>query len=206
MTVSPAAREILDFWLGDAVGGDEQALNNAFERWFGGSSEIDERVRARFGAQVGSALEGGFEEWEGNVRARLALILLLDQFPRNVFRRTARAFAGDARALKLARQAVARGEDRELSLVERVFLLMPFQHAEDLDAQREGVALFRELAQQPAPPYLRKLLESSLKFAEKHHDIISQFDRFPYRNEALGRTPTAKEKTWLEKTSVRFGQ
>lgn len=206
MSIAAAAEEILDFWFGDAAEGDEQALDAAFERWFGGNRETDERIRQRFGEQVETALADGFHAWEDNARSRLALILLLDQFPRNIYRRSARAFAGDARALQLARQTVKQGEDRELSLVERVFLLMPFQHAEDPAAQRESVELFNHLAELPAPSHLRKLLESSLGYARKHHDIIKEFGRFPYRNEALGRISTEKEKAWLEETSERFGQ
>src|SRR5690606_29667339 len=131
------------------------------------------------------ALGGGYESWEADIRTRLALILLLDQFPRNIHRRTAAAFAGDARALRLARQSVQAADHERLAPFERMFLLMPYQHAEDQDAQREGVREFEALARE-SDEKTRAVLESSADYARKHYEIIQRFGRFPYRNEVLG--------------------
>lgn len=195
--------DVLDFWF---RGTDGAELDEAFRRWFGGGTAFDTEIRDRFGGLVEAAMEGGLVDWERDIRSRLALVLVLDQFPRNIFRRTAKAFAGDARALGLARRSVADGDDRSLSPVERVFLLMPYQHAEDIDVQRDGVRLFATLAESDAPEPVQKLLESSLGYARQHCDIIARFGRFPYRNEVLGRGTTAEEAQWLEASGERFGQ
>src|SRR5690606_5793018 len=133
------------------------------------------------------ALAGGLVDWEDDVRTRLALILVLDQFPRNVFRRTAKAFAGDERANALAKRTVASGEIEALSPVERFFLLMPYQHDENPATQEEGVRRFEELAALPVSAPLQEMLRSGLGYARRHCDIIARFGRFPYRNAALGR-------------------
>lgn len=205
MSASGEAETVLDFWFGDAIAGGD-ALDVAFGRWFGGGKAFDREVETRFGELVERALTGDLREWEDAIRSRLALILLLDQFPRNIHRGTARAFAGDERALRLARHSVANGDDRALAPLERVFLLMPFQHAEDLDAQREGVALFAALAEESLPDEQRKLLESSRDYAVKHCRIIERFGRFPYRNAVLGRPDTDDEREWLADSPERFGQ
>lgn len=200
------AREVLDFWFGDAAAGDDKAIQEAFSRWFKSDAEFDAEIERRFGALIENALAGGLREWENEIHSRLALILLLDQFPRNVFRRTARAFAGDSRALGLAVEAVREGQDRNLQPVEKVFLLMPYQHAEQHSVQDESVRLFRELAEASAPGAVRKFLQSSLEYAEKHREIVARFGRFPYRNDVLGRTSTEAEEHWLQETEQRFGQ
>jgi len=201
-----AAREVLDFWLGDAAGSDEAALNAASSRWFTGGAHVDAEIRERFGACIEDALAGGLSDWENDIRARLALVILLDQFPRNVFRRTARAFAGDARALQLVRDAVRDNHDKDLRPVERLFLLMPYQHAEDIDVQHEGVRLFKQLAEEPVTDAIGKVLRISLEYAERHSAIIARFGRFPYRNEVLGRDSTVEEERWLQESGERFGQ
>ncbi|HEX7047589.1 MAG TPA: DUF924 family protein [Gammaproteobacteria bacterium] len=199
---------VIDFWFDGVVpdGDDTAGLENAFKRWFGGGEAFDEEIRERFGALIETALDGGLVDWENDIRSRLALILLIDQFPRNVFRRTARAFAGDERALQLSERTVVDGEDRKLALVERFFLLMPYQHAEDRATQKEGVRLFEELATQPASEPLEKLLNSGLGYARKHCDIIARFGRFPYRNAVLNRETTTEEEQWLAESGERFGQ
>lgn len=197
-----SARDVLDFWFG----GDAAAPETAFRRWFGGGEAFDAEIRARFGALTEDALAGGLVDWEADVRERLALIILLDQFPRNIFRRTARAFAGDARALRLAERTVAAGEDAQLSPLERSFLYMPYQHAEDRGAQNEGVRLFGLLANEAAIEPVRKMLRANLDYARRHRDIVARFGRFPYRNDVLDRESTAAEARWLEDSDERFGQ
>lgn len=202
-------REVLDFWF-DGVSreddGDAVGLENAFGRWFGGGEAFDREIRERFGALTETALGGGLADWEDDIHSRLALVLVLDQFPRNVFRGSARAFAGDGRALRLSRDAVAGGNDRHLALIERFFLLMPYQHAEDRKTQQEGLRLFEDLASLPASEALQKLLSSGLGYARRHWDIIARFGRFPYRNHVLNRKTTAAEEKWLAESGERFGQ
>jgi uncharacterized protein (DUF924 family) len=174
------------------------------DQWFGGGADLDREIADRFGDQVALALAGRLTEWEADPLERLALVILLDQFPRNIHRGQALAFAGDARAQQLVTDALARGMDKQLPRVGRVFLYMPLMHAEDLRLQEEGVRLFRQLLAD-APEALHAQLASSLKFAEQHRDIIARLGRFPYRNNALGRTNTALEFEFL-KDGPRFGQ
>jgi uncharacterized protein (DUF924 family) len=183
---------ILDFWFsrpGSAEYGTERDV------WFRKSATFDAEIRTRFGATIESALAGGWGEWS-LPRGTLARILLLDQFTRNCFRETPRAFAGDAFALSLAEGAVARGDDRTLVNVERWFMYMPFQHAESLAAQERSVALFRALSDDG--------LASPLRWAEKHAEVIRRFGRFPHRNAILGRASTPEEIAFLAAPGSRF--
>ncbi|MDO8387330.1 MAG: DUF924 family protein [Polaromonas sp.] len=198
---SPAA--ILDFWLGEGYASGWPSRDMG-QQWFGGGAELDQQIAGRFGARVAEALAGGLGGWEADPLERLALVILLDQFPRNIHRGKAQAFAGDARAQQLVRDALAQGMDGKLPWVGRVFLYMPLMHAENLPLQEEGVRRFRQLAAD-APEALRATLTSSLRFAEQHRDIIARFGRFPYRNHALDRSDTALELDFLA-TGPRFGQ
>jgi uncharacterized protein (DUF924 family) len=200
-TITPAC--VLEFWLGEgyASGWPQRDMS---KQWFGGTPELDQQIAGRFGAQVRQALAGGLTAWETEPLDRLALVILLDQFPRNIHRGQAQAFSGDARAQQLVRDALAQGMDEKLPWVGRVFLYMPLMHAEDLQLQQEGVQRFGQLAAE-APEDLRVTLTSSLRFAEQHRDIIARLGRFPYRNNALGRTNTALEFEFL-KDGPRFGQ
>jgi len=198
-----AASTLLDHWFGDGLRqdwptDDRQAL------WFRATPAQDEDLRHRFGTIVAQALAGGLADWADAPEGRLALVLLLDQLPRNLFRRQARAFAGDARAQALASQAVDAGTDRALATVGRVFLYMPFMHAEDLALQDLCVRCFDRL-RAGADPALHGALDHHLKFALLHRDIVARFGRFPHRNAALGRENTAEETAFL-KDGPRFGQ
>lgn len=201
--IEPAA--VLGYWFG-GVERDATGLDKAFRRWFSGGEAVDREIVTQFGEAVELALAGGFAEWEGGVESRLALVLLLDQFPRNIFRQAARAFAGDERALRLARASVADGSADALPPLRQVFLLMPYQHAEDIEVQREGLAQFRRLARAEASDAVGNMLESTMKFADKHLAIIERFGRFPHRNDVLGRLSTPAESAWLQDTGERFGQ
>lgn len=200
-SVTPAST--LDFWLGEGYASGWPARDMGAQ-WFGGGPELDRQIASRFGPQVAEALAGGLRDWEDDPLERLALVILLDQFPRNIHRGQARAFAGDPRAQQLVQDALAQGMHEKLPWVGRMFLYMPLMHAEDLPLQEEGVRRFRQLAAD-APKALRASLSSSLRFAEQHRDIIARLGRFPYRNNALGRTNTALEFEFL-KDGPRFGQ
>ena len=195
--------EILDFWLGDGLarGWPSEDLNR---RWFLGGAALDENIRSRFGGAVQSALQGGLADWEGALHSRLALVILLDQFSRNAYRGSAKAFAGDACARQLVLHTLTRQEDRQLPWVGRVFLYMPLMHAEDLALQDQCVACFTQLVAD-APATLTARLQGNLDFARQHQAIIARFGRFPYRNAVLGRASTAGEKEFL-RDGPRFGQ
>jgi len=183
------AQEILDFWFGDRTG--------ARAEWFRKDPAFDATIRARFGAAVEAALGGAFAEWTAGAHGALALVLLLDQFTRNVFRDTPRMFAGDARALATAEAAVATGLDRELSAHERLFLYLPFEHAEDLAKQERALALFERLERETG-------VTGQREWAEKHARVIRRFGRFPHRNATLGRASTPEEIAFLRERGSRF--
>ncbi|GAB4474210.1 MAG: DUF924 family protein [Burkholderiaceae bacterium] len=185
--------DVVDFWFG-APGSAE--YGRARKLWFEKSAATDADIRARFGAAVEAALQGAFEDWRATPRGALALILLLDQFTRNVFRDTARAFAGDARALATAQALVAHGDDRCLTLHERQFAYLPFEHAEDRAAQETSLRLFTELAHDGLP--------EALEWARKHYDVIARFGRYPHRNAILGRASTPDEMAFLRQPGSRF--
>lgn len=197
------AKAVIDFWLGDGL---ERGWcsDNRDDLWFAGGPKLDATIRERFGPAVAQALDGGLAHWETDIEGRLALVLLLDQFARNIHRGQPHAFAGDARAQQLVQQALASGLDRHLATVGRVFLYMPLVHAENLALQDEAVKRFQDL-RDSSPPELHDKLERNLHFARLHRDIVLRFGRFPHRNAALGRESTAEEVVFL-KDGPRFGQ
>lgn len=200
---NPNASAVLDFWFGDALtlGWPSQSRSAL---WFGGAKVQDEDIARRFGAQVEQALAGGLSDWEAAPLERLALVILLDQFTRNVYRGTARAFVGDAHSQALVQDALAQEWDTGLPLAGAVFLYMPLMHAEDLTLQDECVRRFKALLAR-APAERQQDLQGNLKFAEQHQDIIARFGRFPYRNAAMGRTNSTDEDAFL-RDGPRFGQ
>lgn len=185
----PDAAAVLDFWFGAPASPD---FGRPRAAWFEKSAAFDAEIAQRFGALVDAMLAGAHADWAArSPAAALARIVVLDQFPRNIFRGRARAFAGDAQALAAARALVAAGDDLGLLGVQRQFAYLPFEHAEDLDAQRESLRLFGRLGQdEPA-------LAGLLPWAQRHHDIVARFGRFPHRNAALGRASTADEAAFL---------
>lgn len=204
MSFNPdAVTDVLDFWFGDGLRNDWPSTERK-DLWFGGGAEQDRGIRDRFSAGVDAALDGGLAHWESRLPSRLALVILLDQFTRNVYRGQARAFAGDARAQQLVLRTLEAREDESLARVGRVFLYMPLMHAEDLGLQERCVERFTAL-HADSPPELRDKLASNLSFAEQHRDIVRRFGRFPYRNAALGRETTAEEAVFL-RDGPRFGQ
>lgn len=201
MSASPG--EILDFWFGDGLStgwpsDDRSAL------WFGGGPALDRKISERFGSRVEQALAGQLTEWENSLPDRLALVILLDQFTRNVHRGQARAFAGDGRAQRLVLHSLALDQDAELPTVGRVFLYMPLMHSESPALQDECVLKFEALVRQ-SPPALQQKLQGNLKAAREHADIVLRFGRFPHRNAVLGRNNTAEETEFLT-NGPRFGQ
>lgn len=186
------ARAVLEFWFGAVDGNASRA------EWFRKDAVFDSNIARQFGATIEAALTGGLGEWASGPRGALARIVVLDQFTRNVFRDTARAFAGDALALAAAREMVKHGWDRLLPPVQRQFAYLPFEHAEDMAAQDESIRLYSALAaEHPASA-------DTLIWAEKHRVIIQRFGRYPHRNAALGRASTAEELVFLAEPGSRF--
>ncbi len=187
------AQAVLHFWFG-APGSPEQGQSRAL--WFSKSHDTDALIRARFGALIDAGLNRELDDWAQSSRGALALIVLLDQFTRNVFRDTARAFAGDPQALAVATTLVEAGQDRSLVLLERQFVYLPFEHAESLPLQERAVTLFTQLAADG--------LGGPLDWAIKHRDVIARFGRFPHRNQQLGRASTPAEVAFLAQPGSRF--
>ncbi|MEJ1963025.1 MAG: DUF924 family protein [Gammaproteobacteria bacterium] len=202
------ARKVRDFWFGQTPLAPEQ-LPRRMELWFGSGPEplqrhVDDTLRARFQPLVERALAGELAQWADGPRRRLSLILLLDQLPRNIYRGTAKAFAGDEAALSLALTGMQSVADAALNVAERIFFYMPLQHSESLEVQEESVSAYKRLLGE-APEAIRGVFEGCVTFAEQHRELIRQFGRFPQRNALLGRPSTAEEKTWLEQGAQPFG-
>lgn len=196
---------VLDFWFGECDESGWPAPEQS-KLWWTSSPDLDAEMRDRFGAQVENALVDPISLDEDDAEGHLATILLLDQFTRNIFRGTARAFAGDHRALALARAAVARGLDHKLSPVHRVFLYMPLEHAESEAAQRESLTAFRQLLHDHGRPERAAEFDNFYEFAVKHAEIIARFGRYPHRNKVLGRVATPEETAYLAEGGATFGQ
>ena len=197
-------QEILEFCFGTVD--DGLARPERRQRLFNGSRELDREIAEHFGDDVEAALAGGLEHWTLDAHGRLALVLLLDQFTRNAFRGTPRAYAGDDRALELAREGVSRGEDLMLPLEPRAFLYMPFEHSESLADQDTCLKLLTATREEAASDAAREVLDDYIAHAREHREIIARFGRFPHRNPVLDRPSTAAEREWLETRPRRFGQ
>jgi uncharacterized protein (DUF924 family) len=189
------AQAVIDFWFG-AAGSAERGTQR--DVWFRKDAAFDAQIAQRFGGLVERAIAGELLDWDAEPASALARILLLDQFTRNIFRDTARAFAGDALALVAARRMVAKQQDQALPTEQRSFVYLPFEHAEDLAAQAEAVRLFARL--EADAPQLKGLLD----YAQRHHTIVERFGRFPHRNVALGRESTPEELAFLLQPGSRF--
>jgi uncharacterized protein (DUF924 family) len=190
MTDFPTIRDILDFWflpLGDPEHG------KAREIWWKSTPEFDAEIRARFGTALEAAIAGELDTWRRSPDGALALIVLCDQFARNVHRRTARAYAGDPKALEMARFALAHGYPAAYSRYLRQFFFTPFHHSESLTDQELYCSLTAALD------------EEATEYGREHRDVVARFGRFPHRNEVLGRTCTAEELEYL-KDAERYGQ
>lgn len=168
---------VLDFWFSD----------EARPHWFAKSENFDAEVRRKFAVLYEHVRDGAHADWKDSPRGLLALVIVLDQFPRNMFRNSPQAFASDDLALMLAELGIAKGFNARLSPEERMFLYMPLQHAEKMDVQEQSVARFRELD-----------MAEPLDYAIQHRDIIARFGRFPHRNRTLGRVSSLDELSFME--------
>jgi uncharacterized protein (DUF924 family) len=193
---------LLDWWFGSTDAPNEVTAEKG-RLWFGKRDSQDLEARERFGDQVEQALAGGLTEWAQRPEGWLALVLLLDQLPRMIFRETAKAFSGDLRAQALVEQGIAVDFDLQLRPIQRVFIYLVFEHCENLAVQNEAVSRFLELVEQQ-PEADRAVFADNLDYAERHQKIIARFGRFPHRNAVLGRESTAEELEFLKGPGSRF--
>jgi len=197
------AKAIIDYWFADTLdGGDISAQNKI---WYGGGAATDATIERLFGDRVRQAVAGDLQAWSGQLSSSMALVLLLDQFTRNIFRGDARAFSGDARARAIVKHSIAAGLDVQLPLLYKTFFYMPLEHSESLSDQQHCVDLFEQLLADVDPPG-QTLVGASLSYAKTHRAVIEKFGRFPHRNEALQRQSTAAELAYLRDGGARFGQ
>jgi len=173
-------REIVDFWFSE----------ESREKWFNSTLEFDERIRSRYEKLWGLARTGAYDHWEQEAQSALALVIILDQFPLNMFRHDARQYSTEAQARKIARGAIEKGLDEQLSPTQKAFLYLPFMHSEYLPDQQRSIELYEKAG-----------LENNLSYARHHHDVVKRFGRFPHRNDALGRSSTSEEIEYLKKAN-----
>ena len=186
---------MLSFWFG-ALDAHGRADAQHQARWWSKDAEFDAQVRGRFEPLHRAAVGGELQAWLDAPRSRLAYIVVLDQFSRNMYRDTARMFAADAQALAATQEGVAREHDRRLALHERVMFYMPLMHSEQLADQERCLALFSALSSESSD-IGRALMLSHIGFAERHRDIVRKFGRFPHRNALLGRASMPEELEFL---------
>ncbi|WP_323931020.1 DUF924 family protein [Aeromonas veronii] len=194
---------LLDFWFGDEADDVLLATRQA-PLWWGKSSETDALLASRFGEQAEAAAKGSLAHWADAPSGRLALILLLDQLPRNIHRNTPAAFAQDPLARDLCLKGLSIGADKSLSPLERVFFYLPLEHAESREQQVRSVSLFEALAAEQAGTPAQATFAGFADFARRHQVIIERFGRFPHRNDILGRTSTPEEATFLQQLGSGF--
>ena len=200
-------QDILQFWFDNLS--DDQKIDKkspVVKKWFTASPRIDEEIRARFENDYFAARRGELREWEKSPQDRLALIILFDQFSRNIYRNTPKAFESDALALDLTLNSLKEEFDQKLSLVQRIFMYMPLMHAEDLKMQALSVQEFTNLVEDSKirSPQNTFYFEYNLDYARRHYEIISRFGRFPHRNKILGRVSTLEEAQFLSVPSSAF--
>lgn len=201
------ATEILQFWF---QGINDQTLIHKnkppFKNWFIKSARFDEQIRKNFGQDLLKAAGGEYKEWERDAAGRLALVILFDQFSRNIYRNTPKMFAFDGPALALAQRTTVEGFDKNLLRIERTFLYMPFMHAEDIGKQKLSLQLFGGLVDEcrREKPENAGYFEYTFDYAQRHHGLIERFGRFPHRNAILGRASTQAEEGFLKTPGSSF--
>lgn len=195
--------QLLAFWFGNDLTSADVVAERS-RQWFASDEAFDGEIRRRFGDWPERALEGEFDDWAESNRGALALVIALDQLPRNLHRGEPDGFAGDSRACEAALRAIDDGADRELHAIEAAFLYLPLEHAEDATLQARCVALFEQLCERGAEQHADQLAQY-LDYAKRHRDVIDRFGRFPHRNATLGRESTEEETRWLADGGDRFG-
>ena len=206
-TVSEApqeARDILEFWLGDSVESPEQATARK-DYWYRGGKAVDDAIESKFGHLLKPACAGELDHWMDSAEGAAALVILLDQFTRNTWRGTVRAYAGDAHAHALVDRFLASDAHRSLPVTGRIFLYHPFHHSETLTEQDRGIALVDSI-RQDVDSVWHNYIDRSVAGFTRHRNIVADFGRFPHRNEILGRSSTPEELAFLQGGAENFGQ
>ncbi|MEL6938018.1 MAG: DUF924 family protein [Cyanobacteria bacterium J06598_1] len=193
------AEAVLNFWFGQQA---DATYGHYRKAWFIKDAAFDTQIRQQFASDVEAATQGEYDTWQTSPLSAVALLILLDQFPRNLYRGDPRSFATDAKALSVAQALVESSLDRELIPAQRFFVYVPFEHSEQMIHQDRCVALMRSLSEEF--PDLEKGLKGGLDYAIRHRDIIERFGRFPHRNEILGRQSTPAEIEFLQQPGSRF--
>lgn len=199
-----AITEIVAFWLGSSLENPEAAFGRK-DWWYKGGAPVDEDIRARFGNLVPQACARQLMAWQSTPDGSLALILLLDQFTRNLYRNTPRAYAGDAYAFEIVTDAIEQKLDTALHPVSRIWLYHPFHHSEDVEYQDKGLVLLNNLLKEAATEW-QPYVERSIEGWARHRKIVARFGRFPHRNAVLSRKSTGEELTFLKINNDAFGQ
>jgi uncharacterized protein (DUF924 family) len=193
---------ILDFWFGKLTD-DTQYPKEHAKMWFMKSEQTDRLIHQNFEIDLQKAAQNKLDSWKETAKGALALVLLLDQFSRNIYRDTPKSFAQDSKALETALEAIHKGLDKKVRPIQRVFFYLPFEHSEDLEMQKQSVALCNDLVK-TAPPELEKVCTSFKDYALHHFEIIQKFGRFPHRNKILGRPSTPEEIEFLKQPGSSF--
>jgi uncharacterized protein (DUF924 family) len=192
---------VLQFWFGDSPD-DAEVSRRKSRLWWGGGHALDTLVRERFGLLRQQATAGQLD-WAGTPESWLALLILVDQFSRNIFRGDPRAYEQDPLARRWAQEGLDQGRDTQLRPIQRVFCYLPFEHSENLADQQRGVALNEALASS-VPANQREIFENFARYARAHRDIVARFGRFPHRNKVLGRPSTEEELEFLKQPGSSF--
>src|SRR5918998_5583179 len=196
--VSTTPEEVLSYWFPEGIDdADPQTLRRQMQRWMAGGLEVDREITQRFGEVLEQARRGELDHWADTPRGRLALIVVLDQFSRNVYRGSPLSYAQDEKALQLAVEGIELGMDRKLSSAERFFFWLPLGHSEDLTLQERSVRHAQEEAAK-VPSHRRAGAEFEVSQAKATRDVVARFGRHPHRNEILGRTSTSEELEYLK--------
>lgn len=197
-------KKILHFWFGD-LKKDEVPGDDKQKSWWMKDAEFDERIKNNFVNDLKMAIRGELDHWKTGPDSMLALIILLDQFSRNIYRDKSKAFSQDDQAIQICLEGIEKGFDKTLHPVERIFFYIPFMHSEDIDMQEKSLKYFSGLLEEyKEPESVADVVSNSYKFAVKHYDIIKRFGRYPHRNEILGRESTPEEKKFLEQPGSSF--
>jgi len=196
-------QQILDTWFRDEKTGRMDLSQH--KRWFSGGGKLDRLLTEQYSETLRAAGEGELDDWLDTAESTLALIILLDQFNRNINRGTAKAFEHDAKALNACKYALKMNYPEGLPIAYKMFFYMPLMHDESIDSQTLAINLFSQLKDEASDDF-RQFAEHALASAQEHRTIIAQFGRYPYRNAVLNRENTAEEQEWLASGSKRFGQ
>ena len=216
------AQAVLDFWFGENA---DDVVVGRDKLWFSSDFKIDLQIKKQFSSLVVDAKEQRLAHWEKNPKSHLALIILLDQFTRNIFRGSAQAFSCDEQVRAICHQGLQQGVDRQLSVSEQLFFYLPLEHSELIADQKLCVRLIKQLADKVKKQYVvggvsksidedvdeksneyQKMFSSYIEYAVMHHDIIAEYGRFPHRNRLLGRQSTQAELAYLKNDGHGFGQ